>query len=142
MKKIFPLLVSSFLLFSCGVGDAEKTADQYHKNMQEGKFQTIVENQLSMDAKAITPVEQWLDLFNQVSSFGELKKIEKLSGFNSNMDNGVTTVVLRYKYDYAGDVQDLYEKLILVRDGGDFEISGVAWNADLDQLPMPSNKKD
>jgi hypothetical protein len=91
-----------------------------------------------MDATAITPKEEWLNLFNQVSNLGDIKKIEKVSGFNSNMKNGVTTVVLRYKYDYAGNIEDLYEKIILVRDGADFEIAGVAWNNDLEQLPMPS----
>ncbi len=140
MKKVVVLVSLSLLMLSCGVGDAEKVADQYHNNMKSKNFQSIVDNQLSMDAIAITPVEQWLDLFNQVVSMGELKKIEKLSGFNSSINDGVTTVVLRYKYDYAGDTQDLYEKLILVKDGGEFEIAGAAWNVDLDQLPMPSNK--
>ncbi len=141
MKKVVALVTLSLVMLSCGVGDAEKVADQYHNNMKNKNFQAIADHQLSMDAKAITPVEQWMDLFNQVTTMGQLKKIEKLSGFNSNMDNGVTTVVLRYKYDYAGDTQDLYEKLILVKDGGEFEIAGAAWNVDLDKLPMPSNNK-
>jgi hypothetical protein len=141
MKKFLYLVAVSFVMFSCGIGDAEKIADQYHNNIKEGNFQNIVDHQLSMDAIAITPKEEWLNLFNQVSNLGELKKIEKVSGFDSNMKNGVTTVVLRYKYDFAGNIEDLFEKITLVRDGGDFEIAGVAWNNDLEKLPMPYKKK-
>ena len=135
MKKFIPLLVSGFLLFSCGVGDAEKIADQYHQNMENHSFETIVNQQLSEEAISITPKAEWLDLFSQVMGLGDLKKIDKVSGFNSKMNNGVTTVILRYKYDFEGDVEDLYEKIILVRNGGDFKINGMAWHTDLNQLP-------
>ena len=137
MKKVLALLTLSLIMFSCGIGNAEKVAEQYHNNMKNKNFQAIIDGQLSMDATEISPKEQWLDLFNQVMSMGKLKKIEKISGFNSNINNGVTTVVLRYKYDFAGDTQDLYEKLILVKDGEEFEILGAAWNVDIDKLPMP-----
>ncbi len=139
MKKLIPILFLPLLfLTSCGSGDAAKTADTYHTFMKAKDYNSITENCLSADAKAITPVRDWLNLFEEVGGLGEIKSIDKVTGFNSSMNNGVTTVTLRYHYKYVGNVE-LYERIILIRDGGDFEIAGIAWHKDLGELPMPKN---
>jgi len=139
-KKLIPFLFLPLLfLTSCGSGDAAKIADSYHDLLKANNYDKIADTKLSSDATSITTKSDWVGLFKWVGEeLGDIKSIEKLSGFNSSMNNGVTTVTLRYQINYV-DKSIMYERIILIRDGGEFEIAGIAWNSNLDELPMPKS---
>jgi hypothetical protein len=140
MKTIIPFLFLSILLLSsCGSGDAGLIADKYHELIKKEKYNEIVSTTLSSKATSITSEKDWAELLKWVAELDEIKSIEKISGFNSSMDNGITTVTLRYEYKYKNE-PSLFERIILVREAGDFEIAGITWNSNLDELPMPKSK--
>ena len=140
-KKLIPFLFLPFLfLTSCGSGDAAKIADSYNDLLKAGNYDKIADTKLSSDATSITPKSDWVGMFKWVGGeLGDIKTIEKLSGFNSSMNNGITTVALRYQINYT-DNSTIYERIILIRDEAEFEIAGIAWNENLDELPMPKSK--
>ncbi|MGV6861695.1 MAG: hypothetical protein ACWA41_07970 [Putridiphycobacter sp.] len=138
-KKIFIFILPLLTLISCGVGDAEKVADQYHDLMKSESYETIVNDYISEDGLEITPKREWLNIFKAIKSYGKIVSIEKISGFNTHMNNGITTVTLRYEYQFKSS-KILYERLILTRSSGDnFMIAGIGFNENLDKLPMPKN---
>jgi hypothetical protein len=139
MKKLIPvLLLPLLLLASCGIGGAEKVAQSYHNSMINEDYESIVNNNISDDGLEITSKSEWISLFESVKNeYGAIKSIEKLMGFSTKTNNGTTTVTMRYSYIFK-DGSEIFERLIFMKSKGEkLKIAGIAFNEDLDNLPMP-----
>lgn len=102
MKRLYSfsiLFVSiAFLLSSCGFGDAaekaEKQADKYHKFMKAGNENAML-NMIHEDGMK-DDGDRFRELMHTMATETTITKIEKTIGFNTSINNGVTTVRLNY----------------------------------------------
>lgn len=102
MKRFYPyslLLISiTFLLASCGFGDAaekaEKQVDKYHNFLKAGN-ETAMLNMIHEDGMKEDP-EGFKALIHKMATETKITKIEKTVGFNTSINNGVATVRLNY----------------------------------------------
>lgn len=93
------LLVSlTFILFGCGLGDAtekaEKQAAKFHKFMK-AKNENAMLDMMHEDAMA-QDGDNIRKFIHQLATESNISKVEKSSGFNTSIENGVTTVRLNY----------------------------------------------
>jgi len=93
------LLISlTFVLFGCGFGDAakkaEKQAAKYHKFLMAGNANAMLdmihEDGMAQDG------ENFIKLIRMIADDSEVTKVTKSPGFNTQINNGVTTVRLNY----------------------------------------------
>ncbi|XOV66453.1 MAG: hypothetical protein ACFHU9_12575 [Fluviicola sp.] len=97
---IFPALFISlsFLLAGCGFGDAAdvaaKQADKYHKFLQAGNENAML-NMVHEDGIAHDE-EGFRGLMHKMATETNITKVEKQMGFNTSINNGITTVRLNY----------------------------------------------
>ena len=135
MKKLLPILfIGLLILSSCGVKDAEKVADSFHSKMKNKEYNEIVTSMISEAGLNETPKEHWVQHFkNMETVYGNIKSIDKLSGFNTNTTNSVTLVTLKYKYNFDSG-KSLYEQLMLEDKGDGFKIRGLQTNEDENKL--------
>ncbi len=92
------LVAVTFLLSSCGFGDAaekaEKQADKFHKFLKAGN-ETAMLNMVHEDGMSSDP-EAFKALMHKMATETTITKVEKTVGFNSSINNGVATVRLNY----------------------------------------------
>jgi len=121
--KIFALFLGAALfLSSCGSTDvAEKTADSFFLLLIKGKPE-----------KANKFVSTGFDAESQLAAVktlasnersGKLLKATKTAGFNTEINNGITTVKLPYELKYENETLN-YEVVIVDRGEG-FKIENV-----------------
>jgi hypothetical protein len=86
------------LLGSCGLGDAaeesEKYANLFHSHLKNQDEQGMME-MIHEDALA-TNKEDFEQLIKTLSNNTRVKTVKKDIGFNTNVNNGITTVTLNY----------------------------------------------
>ncbi|MCR9171444.1 MAG: hypothetical protein NXI10_03060 [bacterium] len=106
MKRFYSLsilLISiTFLLASCGLGDAkekaEKQAAKYHKFLKAGNENAMLDMVHEDGMK--NAEEDFRFLMHKMATETTISKIEKSSQFNTSIENGVATVRLNYRlYD-------------------------------------------
>lgn len=118
-------LVALLTLNSCGISEAteeaEKKADEFHQLIKERKYTEIVD-MVSDDALKLTQKEDWELLFRQMEEFGKFKKAEAKSSFDTNIENGTTTVSLKYTLYFEKGTLD--EEIVFVKTTGEFKILG------------------
>lgn len=132
-KHTFFSLLFIAVMSSCGVGDAEKIADQYHEKLDAKEYDYITENLIDTEILKSNDKKQWLDLFEYIHSYwGELTSRSKNTGFDSQYKNGTTTVTLNYTNDYEG--KTVHERIYLVKRNDVFRITGILMNENLRKL--------
>ncbi len=110
-------------LTSCGSADkAQKTSDQF--------FHLIIKHKYSEAAKMINTVgatnaqmETALEQIADHPTFGKLKSAEKGMGFNTQINNGITSVTLNYNLTYEKSEESM--EVVLVDRGSGFKIESV-----------------
>ncbi len=93
------LLISlTFLFSSCGLGDAsakaEKQADKYHKFLRAGNENAMLDMVHEEGMKQ--DEEGFRNIMHKMATETTITKIEKTTGFNTSIRNGVATVRLNY----------------------------------------------
>lgn len=110
-------------LTSCGSADeAQKTSDRF--------FSLIIKHQYSEAAKLINAVgasdddvKTALEQIADHPTFGKLKSAEKGMGFNTQINNGVTTVSLPYNLTYEDSEESM--EVTMIDRGSGFKIVSV-----------------
>ncbi len=130
MKRPFIILLGliAFSITGCSTKDAEKTIENFHQHMDAGKFDLICDHLLSQDALNNTSRETWLEMFKTIDGWGERKNRQKKSGFSKKINNGISTVKLKYTFEVDGTV--FYESFVISDDGEGEKISVYAVNTD------------
>lgn len=136
MKPLFILLSGlALILNSCGFGKeadkAEKYAAQFYAHMQKGDMDAILA-MLDTEALAASPADTWITVIESKNTFGKLESFKKDIGFHTSINNGVTTVSLRYTCKYTNT--EFHEKVVLVKRGKEFKILRYEYNQDKNQL--------
>jgi len=132
MKRFYSfsiLLVSiSFLLSSCGLGDAaekaEKQANKYHKFLKAGN-ETAMLNMVHEDGMK-QDEEGFRALIKKMATETNITKVEKNIGFNTSISNGVATVRLDYTL-HDKDHGEITEEIVL-RDSKDGVMKIISLN--------------
>ncbi|MBL7897550.1 MAG: hypothetical protein JNJ99_03360 [Crocinitomicaceae bacterium] len=143
MKRNFLVILTilTVIVTSCGVGPAEETADEFHKKLDAGEYDYIVENLIDEEILNQTGPEVWYNMFDQIEAlWGKAKERKQDFGFKSNMNNGVTTVQLDYVVEFEG--YTVYERMFLVDRGKGSKISGVFMNEDKATLEAQAGSLD
>lgn len=121
------IAVSLLTLNSCGIGDAtkeaEKTAETFHQYMNSHDYSSMI-GMIHSEGLAMTPKEDWLQLFKSMESLGKIKRIKQNMSFNTSIKNGITTVELSYTIKYAD--KTMTEKLLLRKDSDTFKLMGYS----------------
>lgn len=92
------------------------------KQNTAGMLSYVHEKAFSSDPKSA-----WHELFERVHALGKIKSIEKSSGFNSKVENGVHTVTLNYVI--TTETARLSEKIIWQSSkSGKLKIIGIDFN--------------
>ena len=116
-KSIFFFLGILFILGSCSTEAAEKVADEFHKKLDAGEVDYIVESLVDHEGSSDENLEEFRDFLTGVVRMGDQKNRQQTSGFSKKYNNGVTTVKLNYTFEVDGEI--VYERLVLVdRDNG------------------------
>lgn len=123
-----PLLLISilFVLAGCGLkqstNEATSVANKFNKHLKEHQFDELFK-MLDNSIMEKHSEEEITAAFELVHSFGKIKSIKKGIGFNTNINNNVTTVELNYTI--TCEKRTFNEQLILVRTGDKpFKVSG------------------
>lgn len=135
MKNAFHLLLffCCIQLSSCGVNDAENFADLFHAKMDAGEYQYIVDHMIDEEGLRIDSKEQWLAFFEQSEiTWGKAQSRETNFDFQSEYNNGITSVELNFEVQYPS--KKMYERLYLVDRGEGFKVSGFFLNETLEGL--------
>lgn len=122
LKSIFYVFV--LLCFtSCGVGEAEDIAAEFHKKLDAGDYQYIVENLVYEETLIETGEEAWYGLFEAIETrWGKATSREQDFGFESNTSNGITRVKLDYTTIFGS--KTVYERIFLADKGDGFKVTG------------------
>jgi len=136
MKKfVFPILTIAFLclaLGSCGATEAaEKTVDTFYEILKSKNYDNI-EALIDQEALTIDPIETWQQILVNKESMGDLESYSKDTGFNTSINNGITTVKIDYTCEYTNG--PIYEKFTLVDRGEGFKIRMYEYNVDKSAL--------
>ena len=78
------------------------------------------------ESKTATDGDQWLMVLSQKEGYGKFLGFEKDIGFNTNYNNGTTTVKLNYTCDY--EKFTLYEHFVMVKRGNLFKVMFYEYN--------------
>lgn len=125
MKYTFfiALIGISFLFSSCGTTKkAEAAAQKFMKFLVRGQMS----NALGMAYSPGIPKSDVLEALNAIRNhpqYGVLKSAKQQWGFNTQMNNGVTTVTLNYLMKYENG--DINAEVMLVDMGGGFKVVSV-----------------
>lgn len=118
------------ILGSCGLGDAaeesEKYANMFHTHLKNQDAQGMME-MIHEDALA-TNKEDFELLIQTLANNTPVKTIKKDIGFNTKVNNGITTVTLNYTLTLE-DGGEVTEEMVL-RDSidGGMKIMGLKYN--------------
>tara|TARA_B100000508_G_scaffold141026_1_gene145347 strand:- start:129551 stop:129934 length:384 start_codon:yes stop_codon:yes gene_type:complete len=99
-KGIAILVIGLLLVASCGSSDkGQKFADKFFKLAIQGDYEkagTMLEEKPNTNLDPVAAVES----FANSPKYGKLKSAKKGLGFNTNINNGVTTIKLPYSLVY------------------------------------------
>ena len=128
MKRYYFLLfLPVFLVLgSCSTADAEKVADEFHKNLDAGNVDYIMNNLVDQEDSTPEELENFRYAIESLISQGEMTNRKKESGFNKNYNNGITTVKLSYTYEVQGT--KMYERLVLISKDDGYKVLMFAMN--------------
>jgi hypothetical protein len=134
MKNIYPFLLLGLTLFvqSCGADAAKDVVDTFHLKLIEKDFSYICDNLLDEEALKTTSRAQWIQVFESITSTGEITNIEQQPGFKSNSNDGITRVLLKYSF-MLGE-EKMYERIITIDRGEGTKIRSFAINSDEAQV--------
>ena len=131
MKPLLSILsfVSIALIMNgCGFGVKAKTAEpiatKFYEILQSKEYNKL---EAIMDESAGSK-DEWMaviDLQNEV--LGDLKSFDKKLGFNTSINNGITSVELNYECQYENAVTD--ETLYLKQGKKGFKVTGYEYKA-------------
>jgi hypothetical protein len=123
-RSLFALLFLAVTFSSCmQTKQARITADQFYEMLMNKDYDGAVDL-IHSDALQITPKADWFQLFKSKEAIGEMKSFKKQLSTNTQINNGVTTVSLKYTTTY-GDTQ--YQDDITIRnEGKKFKIYGYS----------------
>lgn len=130
---IFPLFLFSFLLTSCGTGQAERVAEEYHEKLKAGEYGYICDQLIDEEELTSEGRETWMDLFQLVGSWGEIKRIDQESDWHTQYKDDLTIVHLTYFFQFTE--VSAYERIILVDRGDGFKVGSLIYNSDRSALP-------
>lgn len=118
MKKFYiaiPFLFSLFILAACGKADeGEKCVDAFFKYAVNEKYDRAA-NLLELEGVERSAYDSIVESFVNTSDIGKLVGAKKQMGFNTNVSNGITTVVLPYSLKYE---KETMERSVTVVDRG------------------------
>lgn len=129
MKKPILILVGFiFLLGSCSTEAAEKVADEFHKKLDEGKVDYIVENLVDHEGSSEENLDEFRAFLGGVVRQGDHENRKKTTGFSKKYNNGITTVKLSYTFEVDGEL--VHERLVLVKRDEGYKILMVTMHPD------------
>jgi hypothetical protein len=118
------------LLGSCGLGDAaeesEKYANLFHSHLKNQDEQGMME-MIHEDALA-TNKEDFEQLIKTLSNNTRVKTVKKDIGFNTNVNNGITTVTLNYTLTLEDGAEVAEEMILRDSQKGGMKIMGLQYN--------------
>jgi len=131
-NKLFGLLLILGLISfsSCeSVEGAQKVADKFFQafnNQDEKAMENILDQELVIDAGI---KDDFYDVFDQhASSLGNITK-HKRYAFSTNMNNGLTTVILKFNCE-TEKRKSVYEKLKFVQRDDNYKVIAFEFNTD------------
>lgn len=130
MKHLLILLIgiSTLTFTSCSSAvEAEKVADNFHQKLDDGDTDYIVKN--LADIEGGVTEQEWRDFLELVNSWGPQTDRIKGTGFNTKINNGVTTVKLSYTFNVE-EYGLIHERLVLVDRGEGYKIMIAMMNSD------------
>jgi len=134
MKKIKQILTLSIIailfMTSCeSVEDAQLVADDFFEAFNtenESKMEAILDKESVIDAGI---KDDFYNVFDQhARTFGKVNSYNRY-GFSTKTNNGVTTVILKFKCETENGTT-LYEKLNFVKRGDGYKIFQYEYNID------------
>ena len=129
MKIYFFLLIGlGLVLTGCSTAAAEKVADEFHKKLDEGKVDYIVENLVDHEGSSEENLQEFRDFLGGVVRRGHQTNRKKTSGFNKKYTNGVTTVKLSYTFEVEGEL--VHERIVLVKRDEGYKLLMVTMHPD------------
>ncbi|MBI3133680.1 MAG: hypothetical protein HYZ14_03300 [Bacteroidetes bacterium] len=129
MNRTFYALIAimACVFSSCGVGEAEDTASEFHKKLDNREYMHIVENMIDKETLEETGEAEWFEVFEYVeATWGTAESRNEDFDFESAINNGITTVELNYTVNYPS--KTMYERLFLVDRGSGFRVTGFFLN--------------
>jgi len=134
MKKLLIPVICSFLFLaiifsSCSIGEtsaeAQSIAEEFYGYLSDKNYDKAMEL-VDEESKTATDGDQWLMVLSQKEGYGKFLGFEKDIGFNTNYNNGSTTVKLNYTCDY--EKFTLYEHFVMVKRGNLFKVMFYEYN--------------
>jgi hypothetical protein len=134
MKKLLIPVICSFLFLaiifsSCSIGEtsaeAQSIAEEFYGYLSDKNYDKAMEL-VDEESKTATDGDQWLMVLSQKEGYGKFLGFEKDIGFNTNYNNGTTTVKLNYTCDY--EKFTLYEHFVMVKRGNLFKVMFYEYN--------------
>ena len=134
MKKLLIPVIFSFLFLaiifsSCSIGEtsaeAQSIAEEFYGYLSDKNYDKAMEL-VDEESKTATDGDQWLMVLSQKEGYGKFLGFKKDIGFNTNYNNGTTTVKLNYTCDY--EKFTLYEHFVMVKRGNLFKVMFYEYN--------------
>ena len=125
----YPIILFALVLFSvtsCSTGEAKKVVEEFHQRMDANEFDYICDHLISETALEHSGRAEWMNLLTTVDSWGEQKNREQKFGFSTKINNGVSTVKLKYTFEIDNTI--FYESFVVTDDGNGEKISVYAVN--------------
>ncbi|MFT5857986.1 MAG: hypothetical protein ACI865_000070 [Flavobacteriaceae bacterium] len=123
MNSLF-ILLGLLLISSCASTDeGQKVADQLFKLIVEEKFDAAAE---LIELNPGITVDERIAIAESLGAhqtFGKLVKVKKTIGFNTSIDNGLTTVALPYKLKF--EKGDYATTVTIIDRGNGFKLSSL-----------------
>lgn len=122
--SLFAFLILAITFSSCKqTKQAGVAADHFYELLMQKDYDGAVKL-IHSDALLITSKADWMQLFKTKASVGEMKSFEKQFSSNTQMENGVTTVSLKYTTTY-GDTK-FQDDIMLRNEGKHFKVYGYS----------------
>lgn len=135
MRKIssfLSLLLVAFLVVGCdATQDATETGKEFHELLMAGDYDALTE-MISEEGLDASSAEDWTDLFMRINE-SEIESYKK-TGFNTNINNGVTKVTLNYTIELKKEDDTYYEEIIFIKKGDEFKLLHFSINKDKSKL--------
>jgi hypothetical protein len=138
--KIFKItlifLVSALLFSSCeSVEEAQEAADEFfyaYNNQDETKMESLLDKEGVLDAGIKGEFYNVFDM--QWQNFGKVTSYERYS-FETKTNNGLTTVLLRFKGE-TEKAGELFMKLLFVKRSDGYKIIVYEYNTNKDVIDI------
>lgn len=114
-----------FFMGSCGSADkGEKCADKFFTNIIKGKYDAALKMvELDLATVDLNVYKNQLQNLGENERDGKLLSAKKTVGFNTSINNGITTVTLPYELKYERGSSNF--EVVIVDRGKGFKISSI-----------------